>query len=369
MLFTGKRFIRYFDWISFSFIVMISAISLLFVFSATYKPGEALSIFFKKQLIGVLSGLLIYFFCSFLDYRAICRTGYFLYFFSIGLLIFTMVKGTIGMGAQRWINLGLFKFQPSELSKLFFPMFLTYYFLNDSQVTKPPQRAFIIPLIIMLVSAALILKQPDLGTSLILIFSGSVILWLIGLSNNFFIVVGLLTMVTAPISWRIMLKPYQKRRIQVFLGYGELQKERYQIEQSKIAIGSGGFWGKGFLQGTQNKLSFLPESRTDFIFSVICEEIGLAGASFVLLLFLLLFARIFLMINSLTTFYPQLLCVGLIIHIIFSTIINICMVLDLLPIVGIPLPFVSYGITHLWIGFASLGCINSITSQRYVHDL
>lgn len=368
MLFISRRFIRYFDWVSFFLVLAIAMIGIAFVYSATYRHCADTSIFFKKQLFGLITGILIYFFCSMLDYRTVCRVGYFLYFFSIGILIFTMLKGSIGMGAQRWIDLGLFKFQPSELSKIFFPMFITYYFLNDDKITLPPQEAFITPFCIMLVSAILILKQPDLGTSLIILFSGVVMFWFIGLSNKFFITMGIIMLISAPISWEF-LKPYQKKRVLVFLGYGEMQKERYQIEQSKIAVGSGGFFGKGFLKGTQNKLSFLPESRTDFIFSVICEEIGLAGATFLILLFLLLFARLFLMINSISTFYPQLLCLGLIMHIIFSTIINICMVLDLLPVVGIPLPFVSYGITHLWIGFASLGCINSITSQRYVHDL
>lgn len=369
MLFISRRFIRYFDWISFLLVLLIAIIGITFVYSATFKHSSVdISIFFKKQLFGLISGVCIYFFCSMLDYRTVCRIGYFLYFASIGILICTMIKGSVGMGAQRWINVGLFKFQPSELSKLFFPMFMTYYFLNDQEVTQPPQKAFIAPFCIMLISAILILKQPDLGTCLILLFSGSVMFWFIGLSNKFFMYAGLILLITMPLSWKC-LKTYQKKRVLVFLGYGDSQKERYQIEQSKIAVGSGGFWGKGFLQGTQNKLSFLPESRTDFIFSVICEEMGLAGASFLLFLYFLLFLRLFLMINSLSTFYPQLLCLGLIMHIIFSTFINIGMVLDLLPVVGIPLPFASYGITHLWIGFASLGCINSITSQRYVHDL
>ncbi|MGZ6251370.1 MAG: rod shape-determining protein RodA [Candidatus Chromulinivorax sp.] len=369
MLFINKRFIRYFDWISFALVLIITLIGITFVYSATFKQNSTdLSIFFKKQLFGCITGTCIYFFCSMLDYRTLCRIGFFLYFASIAVLIFTMIKGSVGMGAQRWIDLGIIKFQPSELSKLFFPMFVTYYFLNDQQVCEPEQKDFIIPFSIMLVSSILVLKQPDLGTALILLFSGSIMFWFTGLSKNFFIICGAMLLVTAPISWHF-LKTYQKKRILVFLGYGNNQKERYQIEQSKIAVGSGGFWGKGFLKGTQNKLSFLPESRTDFIFSVMCEELGLAGATLILLLYLLLFLRLFFMINSLTTFYPQLLCLGLAMHIVISTIINIGMVLDLLPVVGIPLPFASYGITHLWIGFASLGCINSITSQRYVHDL
>lgn len=368
MLFISKRFVRYFDWVSFFLVLAIAIMGIIFVYSATYRHCADISIFFKKQLFGLITGIIIYFFCSLLDYRTVCRVGYFLYFFSIAILIATMIKGSIGMGAQRWIDVGLFKFQPSELSKLFFPMFITYYFLHDDEITLPSQKSFIVPFFIMLVSAVLILKQPDLGTSLIILFSGLVMFWFIGLSKNFFLTVGVIMLITTPISWEC-LKPYQKKRVLVFLGYGQMQKERYQIEQSKIAVGSGGFFGKGYLQGTQNKLSFLPESRTDFIFSVICEEVGLAGAMFLILLYLALFFRLFLMINSISTFYPQLLCLGLIMHIVFSTIINMCMVLDLLPVVGIPLPFVSYGITHLWIGFASLGCINSITSQRYVHDL
>lgn len=368
MFFISSRFIKYFDWVSFLITCLISIIGLAFVFSSTYRAAIPYSIFFKKQLFGFITGIVIYFFFSFIDYRTLSRIGYIFYFFSIGLLIFTMVKGSIGMGAQRWINLGLFKFQPSEISKLFFPMFMTYYFLNDKEVTQPKQKTFIIPSLIMLISAILILKQPDLGTSLILLFSGTIMLWHTGLSHKLLLSIFCLGIITAPISWHI-LKPYQKKRVLVFLGYGSKNKERYQIEQSKIAVGSGGIWGKGFLQGTQNKLSFLPESRTDFIFSVVCEELGFAGAGFVLLLFLILFFRLLIMIQSLSSFYPQLLCLGLIIHIMLSTIVNIGMVLDLLPIVGIPLPFMSYGITHLWISFASLGCINSITAQRYVHDL
>src|SRR3990167_6122660 len=270
MLFINKRFIRYFDWISFFLVFAIATMGIIFVYSATYRHCADISIFFQKQFFGLFSGILIYFFCSLLDYRTVCRVGFFLYFISIGILILTMVKGSIGMGAQRWIDVGLFKFQPSELSKLFFPMFITYYFLHDDEITLPPQHAFILPFFIMLISAILILKQPDLGTCLIILFSGLIMFWFIGLSHKFFITVGIIMLISTPILWEC-LKNYQKKRVLVFLGYGDNQKERYQIEQSKIAVGSGGFFGKGYLQGTQNKLSFLPESRTDFIFSVICE--------------------------------------------------------------------------------------------------
>lgn len=366
-MFVNKRFLCYFDWISFGLILILSGISLAFVFSTTYKM-QTCSIFFKKQLFGIISGIAIYFICSFLDYRTLCRAGYWLYILTLILLGFTLVKGSIGMGAKRWINLGFIKFQPSELAKLFFPMFITYYFLNDKEVTQPKPITYVIPLIILMLSFVMVLKQPDLGTAIILLLSGSFMLWFLGLKTKFFIFAAASILITTPISWHL-LKPYQKKRILVFLGQGDRNKERYQIEQSKIAVGSGGLRGKGFMQGTQNKLSFLPESRTDFIFSVICEELGLIGACFILLLYLLLFIRLLWMINSITGFYPHLMCLGLLIPIVLSTIINLGMVLDLLPIVGIPLPFMSYGITHIWTTFASIGCINSITCQRYFQEL
>lgn len=368
MLFINRRYLCYFDWISFGIILLLSCIGLTFVYSTTFQAHAPYSIFFKKQLFGILSGIAIYFFCSFIDARSLARVGYILYFFTVGLLLFTLFKGSIGLGAQRWINLGIIKFQPSELAKFYFPLCLTYYFSNSKNDHAPQQTAFIIPLLIMLVSVFLILKQPDLGTALIILFSGSTLLWVIGLQTRFFIMAGFFLCLTAPISWHF-LKTYQKKRVLVFLGQGSKNKERYQIEQSKIAVGSGGIRGKGFLKGTQNQLSFLPESRTDFIFSIICEEFGFLGALFILFLFLALFFRLFSLISSIQSFYPALMCIGLLIHIILSTIINICMVLDLLPIVGIPLPLISYGITHLWITFASLGCINSITCQRYAQNL
>lgn len=367
MLFVNKRFLCYFDWINFGLLLLLSCISLCFVFSTTYKMG-AYSIHFKKQLFGVISGIGIYFFCSFIDYRTLCRVGYWLYIVTLILLALTLVKGSIGMGAQRWIDLGLIKFQPSELAKLFLPMFMTYYFFNDKEEYKPKPTTYIIPFLILLLSFVLVLKQPDLGTSIILLVSGSFMLWFTGVPTKVFLIAGACLIISTPITWHF-LKSYQKKRILVFLGQGNRNAERYQIEQSKIAVGSGGLWGKGFAQGTQNKLSFLPESRTDFIFSVICEEAGFIGALFIIFLYLALFLRLLWLINSITGFYPHLMCLGLLLPLILSTIINISMVLDLLPIVGNPLPFISYGVTHIWTGFASLGCINSITCQRYFQEL
>lgn len=344
--------------------LVLSVIGLAFVFSATYKPEEPFSLFFKKQLFGIITALIIYLTCCCFDYRTLERWGYFLYFATVFLLVATILKGSIGMGAQRWINLGFIKFQPSELAKLFFPPFFSYYLYTEKDSIDFTLTELLPVIAILGVSAFLILKQPDLGTALIILFSGTLMLWLSGLAKKIFIYTAIFLVLSAPILYTF-LKPYQRKRIEVFLGAGDTRKERYQIEQSKIAIGSGGITGKGYLKGTQNKLSFLPESRTDFIFSVVCEEWGFLGAMLILLLYALLFARLFWVINTINNFYAQLLAAGLILPVIFSTIINICMVSGLMPIVGIPLPFMSYGVSHIWITFASLGIFNSIAIRRF----
>ena len=369
MYLIDRRYLHSFDWLSFFCMIALSSIGLIFVISSTYSPEVPFSFFAKKQLFGIISGIIIYFFCCAQDYRTLERYGYFMYFITIALLLITIIKGSIGMGAQRWINVGFTKFQPAELAKLFFPAFISYYLFTEHQdITKLKLSNFLPILGVLGASFLLILKQPDLGTALIVLFSGSLLLWLAGLSRKFFITVLLLGCVTAPLLYT-SLKEYQKTRIRVFLGAGDSKKERYQIEQSRIAIGSGGLTGKGLMNGTQNTYNFLPESRTDFIFAVIAEEWGFLGALLILLLYSILFLRVFLVIHTIKNFYAQLLAIGLIIHIVLSTIINISMVMGLMPIVGIPLPFISYGVSNLWISFASLGWINSIAMRRFYLSL
>ena len=363
MFLINKRFFRHFDWVTLILIVTLACLGLLFIFSATYKPEAPFSIFFKKQTFGIVAGIFLYLLVSLIDYRVWMRIGYFLYIISIGLLIFTLAKGSVGMGGQRWINLFFFKVQTAELAKLFFPAFFAYYLQTHKNTEHLAFRHFI-PIILSLgVSGFLIAKQPDLGTALLFLLSGFILLWLAGINKKFFIYGGLIFLISAPISWNL-LKDYQKRRITTFLGQGKSEKERYQLDQSHIAIGSGGMLGKGLLQGTQNRLLFLPESRTDFIFSVLCEELGFAGAFFVLLLYLMLFLRLFSFIKTMQTPVMQLFATGLIIHIILSTIINLFMVTGLLPIVGIPLPLMSYGLSNLWITFIAFGWFHSISTQQ-----
>lgn len=346
-------------------------LGLLFVWSATYTAHEPYSAYFKKQIFGAVTGLIIYFVTCATDLRSLSRWSYFGYYFVIFLLLYTMIMGSIGLGAKRWISLYFIKFQPSELAKLLLPGALAYYFNEEyPPPAGPPLKMYIenfkIPLIILFTSGLLILKQPDLGTSLIVLFTGMIIFWIIGMPKSFFITGALCCVLGAPLLWT-MLKPYQQRRILVLMGQGDVRNERYQIEQARIAIGSGGLTGKGLLKGTQNKFSFLPEDHTDFIFAVVCEEWGFLGAMTIILLFLLLFLRIIYITLQLPALLEQVMAIGLLMHMLLSVCINIGMVTGMLPIVGIPLPLVSYGISYLWVTLASLGILNNIAIRRFYY--
>jgi rod shape determining protein RodA len=350
------------DWNVLAISACLALFGILFIFSSTQTDQQIYSVFFYKQVYGCIAGLFVYFlFCS-IDFRSLCRWGYFAYFLIIFLLLFTLVKGSIGMGAQRWIDVKLFRFQPSELTKLFLPAFVVYYLQGESASRDYSMRTFMPILFIIACSFVLILKQPDLGTALIVAFSALVMLWQAGISKKFLLWGLLFGAIATPVLYKC-LKPYQRKRIEVFLGEGDKQKERYHVEQSIIAIGSGGFFGKGFLQGTQNRLAFLPERRTDFIFSVLCEEWGLFGSTLVLLLYLFLIIHLLIEIVAVRSFYAQLLALGLLAPTALSVIINVGMVIGLLPVVGIPLPLMSYGLTHTLITCASLGWINGITAS------
>jgi len=361
----NKRRLRYFDWLSFGLVLGLSLVGLLFIFSTTYTPEKPFSFFFKKQFFGLLSGCAIYFFCSFKERRTLLVWGYYGFLGMLVLLCYTIIGGWTGMGAKRWISLYFIRFQPSEVAKLCLPLFIALT-LADQKKSQHLSwfKRFKIPLVAIGSTFFLVLRQPDLGTALLILMSGALMLWIAGLPNKFFVIVGLCMVSFAPFLWH-GLRPYQQKRVLSLFGYGSVTNERYQIEQSKIAIGSGGLVGKGFLKGTQNRYSFLPEDHTDFIFSVICEEWGYAGAFLVLLLFITFFIRSLYLILSLSSKTEQLVAFGMIVHVILSVITNIGMATGLLPTVGVPLPLISYGLTYLWITLAGLGIIQNFVMTRF----
>lgn len=363
-----KRFLRYFDWISFGLMLAILSIGLLFVFSSTYRPEEPFSVLFKKQLFGAGAGLVLYFIFCIKDMRRLTKVVYCLYLALLVLLAYTFLCGWVGMGGQRWISLYFFRFQPSEIAKLLLPMFMAIHFAGEGyeKVTEISLEKLFFPVLVLLTSFVLILKQPDLGTALLVLMSGGIMLWFVGVNRTYFILLGILLVIGIPVMWTF-LKPYQQQRIKVLFGYGDVRKERYQIEQSKIAIGSGGLLGKGVLNGTQSKLSFLPEDHTDFIFSVICEEWGFWGAVLTLFLYGLLFVRLCYIVLNVGLFFNQVVAIGLMAHIFLSVCVNVGMVVGILPVVGIPLPLVSCGLSNLWITLASFGWLNHIAIRRFYY--
>lgn len=286
--------------------------------------------------------------------------------FALFFLIAVLVIGKVGQGARRWIVLGPVRFQPSEIMKLALPMMMAW-FLNDKPL-PPKFKVMLISALMIAFPALLTAKQPDLGTAIIIAISGVSVLLLAGIDWRW--VAGTLAGViaSAPILWHFMHQ-YQKDRVLTFLNPERAPLGTgYHIIQSKIAIGSGGFLGKGWLHGTQSHLSFLPAHSTDFIFAVNAEEFGLLGSAVVILLLLLIFARCLYMSNQAQTSFSRLLCGSFSITFILSALINIGMVIGILPVVGIPLPLISYGGSSMLITLLSFGIMMSMHTHRKLYS-
>lgn len=286
------------------------------------------------------------------------------WFFGMALLLLVMVLvvGHTSQGARRWLNLGFGRFQPSEFMKLAMPIMLAY-FLGDKSL-PPKGGALLAALAILAVPALLIAKQPDLGTAILVTMSGGFVIFLAGLSLRIILAALGLVVLSAPVLWHF-LHQYQRNRILTLLN-----PERdplgtgYHIIQSKIAIGSGGMLGKGYLHGTQSHLQFLPAHATDFIFAVVSEEFGLIGCVVIILVLCTILARCLYISIQAQNNFNRLLAGSLCLTFIFSSFINIGMVIGILPVVGVPLPLVSYGGSAILTTMASFGIIMSIQTHR-----
>ncbi len=280
----------------------------------------------------------------------------------LSLLIAVLIVGKIGKGAQRWLDLGIVRFQPSEVMKIVMPMMLAWFFQDHRGPIQVKTLA--IALAIIFIPAFLIIKQPDLGTALMVTFSGFVVLFFAGLSYRFIASLFLLSGISAPFLWH-HLHDYQKQRVLTFLNpESDPLGNGYHIIQSKIAIGSGGLLGKGWLNGTQSHLHFLPENATDFIFAVIGEEFGILGCLVFIVLFAVIIARCLQIAMMAPNSFTRLLAISLTMNFFLSAFVNMGMVTGMLPVVGIPLPLVSYGGSSMIVTLASFGMIMAIYSKR-----
>ena len=307
--------------------------------------------------LGLFSSIMI--FISFINIKTWHSLGYLFYIIVLGLLIWASLFGITASGSQRWINLYFINLQPSELMKIAIILcFAKYYHrIQLSGVNK--LKNIIIPILILFIPIALVISQPDLGTAILIALSGIIVLWLAGVNIKYFFYSTLAFIISAPFVISF-LKPYQKLRILTFfdpdkdpLGAG------YQIIQSKIAVGSGGLTGKGFLKGTQGYLEFLPEKHTDFIFTLFSEEFGFIGSLILLILYAVLIFRI-IRIGALSrSFFGKFFCYGFGSAIFVYVTVNMSMVLGLLPIVGSPLPILSYGGSSMLATMIGLGIVMS----------
>lgn len=358
----GERYLG--DPLVLIFLLILFCIGLIIIYSATYLVLESsYSGYFIKQTLGLFIGILLGIFFSRISYQSLINWGYILHGFILLLLIFTIFKGSSAMGGKRWISLWFFKFQPSEIAKITLPLCIVHYVIDKDLKNNSNPLSWLFLIGIILLTFLLIIKQPDLGSGLIVTISSFLLLYFAGIPKYFIKIGFIITIFGAPLLWNV-LHTYQKKRILVFLGQGTSNKERYQLEQSKIAIGSGKIYGKGFLKGTQKNFKFLPESRTDFIFSVLAEEFGFIGVFIVILLYIFLILRLFNQIEYINSLSAYFLATGLLLPFVISIICNMGMVVGLLPVVGIPLPCMSYGLTNLWITLISLGITNNILASR-----
>lgn len=297
----------------------------------------------SKQMVRFAIAIPIMVFIAIMNIHLWFRFAYIGYGFCLVLLILVDVVGTTGMGAQRWLNIGGFFFQPSELMKVFLVLSLARYFhmLHWSNLKR--LLSLIVPAILIGVSAVLVLRQPNLGTATIMVMASLAILFLGGVSWKKFAVAGILFAALLPFAWNHM-HDYQKRRVYTFLNpESDPLGAGYNIIQSKIAIGSGGFWGKGFLNGTQSQLSFVPEKQTDFIFAIIAEEFGFVGCLLTIILYAFLIISGMKIGTRCTSTFGKLMAYGVTVILFLHVFINIGMVTGILPVVGVPLPLLSYG--------------------------
>jgi rod shape determining protein RodA len=347
---------RNFDYILLACILLLGTISLAAMYST--DGGEILfhtkSHFLKLIVFTVM--MLVF---SFINIKFWFSIGYFFYFIVVGLLIWTSVYGIKSSGSQRWIDLYFINLQPSELMKICIILCLAKYFHRMKLDHVNSIYTILTSLIVILLPMGLVIIQPDLGTSLLISISGIAVLWFAGVNHKYFIYTMLGFLIALPFIISF-LKPYQKLRVLTFLNPDrDPLGAGYQIIQSKIAVGSGGIFGKGFLKGTQSYLEFLPEKHTDFIFTLFSEEFGFIGSAFLLLIYAVIIYRIIVIGALSRSYFAKLFCYSFGAAIFVYIAINMSMVLGLLPIVGSPLPIMSYGGSSMLATMIGFGIVMS----------
>ena len=340
-------------------LTVLIGFGLIVLYSASGESQDQLN----RQVVRLAVAFAAMIFLAWIPPRVYQKWTPFIFFVGVLLLLAVVFLGEKGKGAQRWLDFGLFRFQPSEIMKLAVPMMLAWYF---SERALPPKiRELLVAGLIIAIPTLLIMIQPDLGTSILIATSGGFIIFLAGISWRLLFSLILLVVIYAPLHWFFVMQGYQKQRVITFL---DPEKDPlgsgYHIIQSKIAIGSGGLKGKGWLEGTQSQLEFLPERNTDFIFAVLGEEFGFYGILLLLTIYLSIIGRGFFITVKAQDTYTRLLAGAITLTFFVYVFVNVGMVTGILPVVGLPLPLVSYGGTSMVTLLASFGILMGIQTHK-----
>ncbi|HWT83780.1 MAG TPA: rod shape-determining protein RodA [Candidatus Acidoferrum sp.] len=362
-----RRLVTYFDWWFVATILGMALLGILTIYSAN---SLAVSTFrrtlYLRQITWVGLGIVSMFAACLVSYRTLARFAYIIFGLSLIMLFLVLLIGKVGLGAHRWIRIGGFAFQPSEFAKLGLVLFLARYFDDHRETLRQP-RTMLLPAALTAFCMLLVLKQPDLGTALLLAFIALSIMLMLGLHWRYLLPFAIGGGAVAPLLW-LVLKDYQRRRILVFLNPSlDPLGAGYHITQSKIAVGSGGAFGKGWLAASQSQLNFLPLNHTDFIFAVLSEQWGFLGCLVVLLAYFYLITKGFQIAQDCSDLFAALLATGISSMLAIQVLVNTAMVLGMMPVVGIPLPLLSYGGSSFLVTMLCLGLLLNIHMRRFMY--
>jgi len=362
----SRNFRDNFDWPLFVTVCAIAVIGVINLYSATSAASLYLRDVYIQQIYWLVLGAGVAVLTVAVDYRHFERQGWVAYGFGVVLLVLVFLLGREVRGSQRWIPIGSFSLQPSELMKVFLIIALAKHLHNDPRTEGRTLKDLVIPALILAAPLILVLRQPDLGTALILVFIFASIMFLTHLKLRSFVTLVTSFVVSAPLTWRYLLQDYQRQRLSSFLAQDEdLLDSGWHAHQAKVAIGSGGWTGKGFLQGTQNQHQFLPDQHTDFPFPVWAEEQGFWGAVLLIALYLFLCLWGLKIASEAKDRFGAVVAVGVTALIFWHAVINMGMVMGMLPVVGITLPLVSYGGSSVLTTMLGVGLLMNVSMRRY----
>jgi rod shape determining protein RodA len=363
-----RRLAMNFDWVTLALSLAIVSLSIVLLYSATSERLEGPSGMHLKQLVWAVIGLVSMFAVLCIDYQTLCRHAYVLYGALLVSLVIVLLFGRVVNGSQRWLVLGPWHVQTSELAKPVLILVLARYFTEHTPAGTASLtfRDLLLPVLLVGLPFGLIVKQPNLSTAMVLVVLLAVMALMIGLRSTTLITLLLLGVGVLPLAWTLVLKDYQRERLLTLLNpQPDLLGAGYHSWQSKIAIGSGGLWGKGLLAGTQSRLSFLPERHTDFIFAVLAEEVGFVGVVLLLSLFVCLLVHGFIIAYRSRDRLGALVATGVVTMLAVQIFLNIGMTIGLVPIIGLPLPLMSYGGSSLVMTFLCLGLLMNVRMRRF----